>query len=114
MAGALTGRLADGAFAWKAGSNTWGATRKWLAKDVWDLQKGQEVHHWLIEQRSTIGKMVPNWIKNQPWNLNPMSSNAFHDFLHNLDPLTRTLLDAPGWAQGAAGGAASGEACGCR
>ncbi|CCE08440.1 hypothetical protein BRAS3843_2730051 [Bradyrhizobium sp. STM 3843] len=53
--------------AWKSGFNAWKATRSWLGKHVWDLEKGQEVHHWLIEQRSTIGKMVPNWIKNQPW-----------------------------------------------
>jgi len=118
VAGALTGGLAEGAFAWKGGSNSWGATRKWLGKNVWDLDKGQEVHHWLIEQGSKIGKMVPNSIKNQPWNLNPMVSNAWHDFLHNLDPITRTILGAPGWAQGAGAGAGvaaagSGGKCGC-
>ncbi|MFZ2725171.1 MAG: RHS repeat-associated core domain-containing protein [Methylococcaceae bacterium] len=100
VAGALTGGFGDGAFTWKAGSNTWGATRKWLAKNVWNLNKGQEVHHWFIEQRSTIGKMIPDQIKNQPWNLNPMPSLEWHDFLHNIDPVSRTVLGAPGWAQG--------------
>jgi hypothetical protein len=112
--------LADGAFAWKAGSNSWSATRKWLAKEVWNLQKGQEVHHWLIEQGSAIGKLIPNRIKNQPWNLNPMPSKAWHHFLHDLDPLTRKLLGAPGWAKGVGMGVgvsmvgASGDSCGCQ
>jgi hypothetical protein len=101
VAGAFTGGAADGALLWKGRSNTWGATRKWLGKYVWDLEKGQDVHHWLIEQRSTLGKMVPDWIKNQPWNLNPMPTKAFHRFLHARDPVTRTILGAPGWAKGA-------------
>jgi RHS repeat-associated protein len=119
VAGALTGGLADSAFAWKAGSNTWGATRKWLANDVWDLAKGQHVHHWFIERNSAFGKAVPDWIKNQPWNLNPMPSNAWHSFLHAIDPVSRTLLGAPGWAQGTAVGTgvaiagAGGPGCGC-
>ncbi|WP_347557573.1 RHS repeat-associated core domain-containing protein [Robbsia sp. KACC 23696] len=121
IVGALTGGLANGSFAWKTGSNTWSATRKWLAKDVWDLKKGQNVHHWFIEQNSAIGKVVPDRIKNQPWNLNPMRSALSHSKLHRLDPVTRTLIGAPGWAQGAAigggistKGAAFGENCGCR
>ncbi len=119
VAGALTGGLSEGALMLKEGAHSWGATRKWLGKHVWDLDKGQEVHHWLIEQGSKIGKMVPNSIKNQPWNLNPMVSNAWHDFLHNLDPITRTILGAPGWAQGAAAGAGVAAAgskgkCGCK
>jgi RHS repeat-associated protein len=121
VAGALTGGLAEGAFALKAGSNTWGATRKWLGQKLWDLEKGQEVHHWFIDQGSAIGKMVPNAIKNQPWNLNPMPSKAWHDTLHELDPITRTLLGAPGLAQGtgvgagvAAAGSQLGGNCGCQ
>ena len=121
VTGALTGGLANGAFAWKIGSNTWGATRKWLAKEVWDLKKGQPVHHWLIEQNSKIGQRVPDWTKNQPWNLNPMADRAAHVFLHRLDPFSRTVFGAPGWAQGSGAGVAlavtgqsSGDGCGCQ
>jgi RHS repeat-associated protein len=118
VAGALTGGLANGNFAWKAGSNTWGATRKWLGKpDVWDLAKGQHVHHGIIERNGTIGKLLPDSIKNQPWNLRPMSE-AGHQFIHNrLDPVTRKIVGAPSYAQGAAAGigvaVAGGGGSGC-
>lgn len=118
IAGALTGGVADGAFMWKTGSNAWKVTRSWLGKHVWDLERGQEVHHWLIEQRSTVGRMVPNWIKNQPWNLNPMPSKEWHNFLHARNPVLRTIVGAPGWAQGVGvGGGISGLGggqCGCQ
>ncbi|MBP1152676.1 RHS repeat-associated core domain-containing protein, partial [Methylocaldum sp. RMAD-M] len=106
VAGALTGGLANGNFAWKAGSNAWNATRKWLGKEVWNLAKGQHVHHAIIERNSTIGKMIPDVIKNQPWNLTPMPSRQFHEFLHRLDPITRTIVGAPGYVQGTAAGIA--------
>jgi hypothetical protein len=74
-----------------------------------------------IEEGSSVGKIVPNWIKNQPWNLNPMPSLEWHDFLHNIDPISRTILVAPGWAQGAgigtgiaALGDTGGTGCGCK
>jgi RHS repeat-associated protein len=114
--GALTGGLANGNFAWKAGSNTWGATRQWLGKHVWDLNKGQNVHHGIIPQGSWAGKNFPN-IVNQPWNLTPMPSRAWHEALHKMDPISRTVLGAPGYAQGigmglgVAAGGGSGGGC---
>jgi hypothetical protein len=47
--------------------------------------------------------LVPEFIKNQPWNLRPMSAAA-HQRLHKLDPVTRTILGAPSYAQGIAAG----------
>jgi RHS repeat-associated protein len=67
--------------AWKVGSNSWSATRAWYGRTR-DLPKGTQVHHWAIEQNSSFGKKVPNWLKNQPWNLNPMSSQSMHISVH--------------------------------
>ncbi len=63
--------------AWKTGGHSWSATRRWYGRTR-DLAPGTPVHHWLIEQNSAIGKMIPNAIKNQPWNLKAMPSQAFH------------------------------------
>lgn len=99
--GAFGGGILNKAFVLKSGSHTWGATQRWLGKHVWDLKPGQEVHHWLIERNSVIGKKIPDYIKNQPWNLNPMKSKAFHQRLHQeMGPVMRTIRGAPPWAQG--------------
>ena len=50
------------------GSHTWSATSKWLAKVGLRDGPGQVFHHWLIP-RNQWGKKVPEFIKNQPWNL---------------------------------------------
>jgi RHS repeat-associated protein len=76
---AVTG-LSKGA--WKVGSNTWSATSKWLNKTGRREFKGQEIHHWLIPQREW-GEQVPDFIKNQPWNLMSMPKDpTFHQGLH--------------------------------
>jgi len=92
--------------AWKLGSNTWGATRKWLGKNEM-AEPGQEVHHWLIPQGGW-GESIPDMIKNQPWNLMPMESQAFHNSVHGIgkDPfglLGRYWYGSPDWAKAAAG-----------
>jgi hypothetical protein len=58
--------LAKGGFK-LAGSHTWDATRKWLLKQGY-RQPGEHGHHWLIP-RNGWGRSVPDWIKNQPWNI---------------------------------------------
>ena len=56
---------------WKTGSHTWRATRRWYGKQ-YSIPPGTHVHHQFIRQNSAIGKHIPDWIKNQPWNLNPI------------------------------------------
>ncbi len=56
---------------YKSGSHTWKATRKWYGKQ-YNLPPKTEVHHWLFHQKQGIGKYVPEFIKNQPWNLRPV------------------------------------------
>ena len=68
---------------WKCGSHTWSATSKWLTKCGWREFPGQEMHHWAIPQGGW-GADVPNWLKNQPWNLMPTPNPVFHDALHGV------------------------------
>jgi RHS repeat-associated protein len=84
----------------KFGSHTWPATRKWYAKTGRAVE-GQPVHHWLIEQNSTIGKRVPEAIKNQPWNLMPMASKELHDSLRAVGTsmLERVWKGTPAWVK---------------
>lgn len=62
--------------AWKAGSHSWGATRKWLLKHKY-VKADEPSHHWLI--RRTVGKKKHiEWFVNQPWNLKTFPSAAEH------------------------------------
>jgi hypothetical protein len=72
----LAGALDMGAFQFKSwGSNTWSATSKWMnTEGIQLLGPGQQRNHWLFEQGQGIGRNIPNWIKNQPWNTNPISA----------------------------------------
>jgi hypothetical protein len=95
----LTG-LVKGAL--KTGSNTWSATRKWYGQ-AYDVAKGTPVHHWAIPQNGW-GKVVPNWIKNQPWNLMPMESPEFHRAVHGVgthafNALERIWYGTPAWSK---------------
>ena len=86
---------------WKTGSHTWNATRKWMGKTR-DLAKGQEVHHWAIPQ-GNWGRMVPDWIKHQPWNLKAMPSRQVHRRIHTnfgeprFGPAERFWHGTPAW-----------------
>ena len=83
------------------GSHTWGATRKWLGRQE-VVAKGQEVHHWFFRQNSWWGKRIPDWIKNQPWNLMPMPNRALHHGLHASGKLKWTeklMYGVPRWAK---------------
>jgi len=130
--GALGGGLVNGIGKLKKGSNAWNATRGWLGGPkgpggAFTRQTGQQYHHWLIEQNSKIGKLVPESIKNQPWNLNPIP-RATHELIHGNAPggqkygaFMRWFKGTPGWAKGVEGGVAAGVAgpdnsanCACR
>jgi hypothetical protein len=90
---------AGGRLAIKAGSHAWRATRKWLGKEVWNLPKGTQVHHWLVPQRLYDGienqtvREITRAIFNQPWNLLPVlprngiTSQMLHNGIHGKGPL---------------------------
>ena len=90
--------------AFKLGSHTWKATRSWYgrraARAGAPLAKFTNVHHWLFEQGSDIGRAMPTWFVNQPWNLMPLSPQA-HRGLHLMRPFDPRLAmyGMPGWAQ---------------
>jgi hypothetical protein len=44
--------------------------REWLEKNGF-VNPGEDGHHWLIPQNGW-GKSIPDWIKNQPWNIKGM------------------------------------------
>lgn len=50
------------------GSHTWEATTKWLTTQGWREFQGETFHHWLVP-RGGWGRMVPDILKNQPYNL---------------------------------------------
>lgn len=91
--------------AWKAGSASWGATRKWLAKRGY-AKSGQHVHHGVIPQNGW-GKHVPDWFKNQPWNMKPLdpppgvSMDTWHKMIDGtkkgLTPVGRWWYGTPDW-----------------
>ncbi|MFC0130331.1 RHS repeat-associated core domain-containing protein [Ralstonia solanacearum] len=119
VGGGLAGALEKGAFRFKSvGSHTWDATRKWMNRQgIQTLERGQQRHHWMLERNQGIGRSFPDWIKNQPWNTNPISSEL-NNWLGRHPSLS--WVGAPSWAGnltlgGVLGGigVATGEKCGC-
>lgn len=99
---------------WKFGSHTWSATGKWLTKCGWREFKGQHMHHCFVPQGGW-GKYIPNWLKNQPWNLMGMPDAAFHQALHDtgrdpFDLLGRLWNGTPNWLAAGMGSLAGREA----
>jgi hypothetical protein len=76
------GALAKGNQAW-LGRNAAKAYRPYYGKAGY-AQPYQELHHWLIQRNGPVGRYVPNSVKNQMWNLIPMSRSnpAIHQALH--------------------------------
>ena len=76
---------------WKSGSHSWSATRKWYGKEF-NLEPHTHVHHQIIQRNGRIGRHLPDWLKNQPWNLTPiypqiignthLSSREIHSSIH--------------------------------
>jgi len=67
------------------------------------LKPGQPAHHWAIPQNGW-GKLVPDWIKNQPWNIKPMPNEVVHGRIHGpwpglpqFDWLERLHYGVPTW-----------------
>lgn len=119
LGGGLLNAIGKGALRFKTfGSHTWGATRSWMnSRGIQMLQQGQHRHHWLFERNQGIGRFVRDWVKNQPWNTNPISAE-FNNWLGRHPNLS--WLGAPSWVgEVAAGGGLSlgggnGESCECR
>ena len=99
--GSIVRSLGNGC--WKTGSHTWKATRTWYGRQ-YSIPKGVHVHHQFISRNGPIGKHIPDWIKNQPWNLNPiygqtirgemMASSQVHSLIHgNFPRLTLTRFE---------------------
>lgn len=118
LAGSAVKGVAKGAvFVAKAGTKRaapygWnGNVRKWMG-EAGHLAKGQHGHHWAIPQNGR-GKNVPDWIKNQPWNIKPMPSPEVHLRIHGAsggkpryNPAQRYWYGTPAWSKVATGSAA--------
>lgn len=93
----------------------WGNVSSSLKRPKWGLgTPGQDLHHWLIPS-NTWGSVVPNRIKNQPWNLMSMRSQSWHRSIHGVgrEPLSlpsRLWHGSPNWAK--VGALGSGVALG--
>ncbi|MGE5047711.1 MAG: hypothetical protein ACM3PC_04020 [Deltaproteobacteria bacterium] len=96
------GKVGVGGLVKLSGSHTWGATKKWMVRNGWRDFGGQPFHHWLVEQNSAFGKLVPDVLKNQPWNIMRMQSFVAHQIIHAPDTLFvyRLANGTPGWAKG--------------
>ena len=116
IGGGLFRGLRAGAFRFKrGGSHTWDATRKWMnKKDILPKGPNDNWHHWLFERNQGIGRKVPDWVKNQPWNISPISAKS-NSWLSNKPWLAWT--GAPRWARDVAGGGLltsfGQQDCGC-
>ena len=105
LGGGVLNAVGKGALRFKtAGSFTWDASRKWMNKNgIHTLRIGQQRHHWLFERNQGLGKYVPDYLKNQPWNIKPISS-GFNNWLSRHPSLA--WLGAPTWAGEIVGGGA--------
>lgn len=110
VGGGLANGLYKGAFRFKAtGSNSWSATKQWFRRrnnKTFNINNQQQRHHWLFQQNQGVGRNISNRIKNQPWNVNPVSS-TFNNWMSRGNTNLRSLFGAPPWAKGVAGGSAA-------
>ena len=85
-------------------------TRTWY-RGTRDVSSELQLHHWMIPNGGPIGRMVPNAIKNQPWNLMPLAKEM-HLAVHGKGPEAlgtagRLYYGTPQWAKGVAGSTAT-------
>lgn len=88
----------------KAGSQTWGATRKWMGRSGM-LGHGQHGHHGIIPNNGW-GKQVPDFIKNHPANITATRAPSDHMRIHGrykgqpqYGILERYWRGSPDWAK---------------
>jgi hypothetical protein len=119
LGGGVFNAIGKGAvFAKTWGSHSWSATRGYMDRRGIDMiRPGQQRHHWFFQQNQGLGYYVPLWMKNQPYNVTPVSA-AFNNWI-NANNLP-AIIGAPSWfwevlAGGAIIGGANGKKkCGCR
>lgn len=102
-----TSKAATGAFDWGD------KVRPWMGNKGY-LQPKQHGHHWLIPNKEGFGKHVPDWLKNQPWNIKamPLDKPQIHGRMHGsykgqgeFNALEKAWYGTPAWAKATAVGA---------
>ena len=108
--GAAIGRsAATGIFRHSASGKRWGdLSSAWKnvsprIRNVQNIPSNYQLHHWLISRNGPIGRRIPDWIKNHPWNLNPIAFSV-HQGVHGYGPtpynfIGRWWFGTPGWAK---------------
>jgi hypothetical protein len=66
----------------REGAYGWRNVRKWMGK-TGQLEKFEHGHHWAFEN----GTRVPDWIKNQPWNIKGLDA-VTHGRIHGPYTIT--------------------------
>lgn len=91
-----------GTFVWRTKPWEEAGARKWLGEKGF-LEPGQHGHHALIPNNGW-GKAVPDWFKNQPFNIKGMESAAQHGRVHGrykgapqFNALERYWYGTPQW-----------------
>lgn len=104
-----------GTFAWR--TKPWEeakGVRQWLGERGY-LKPGEAGHHWAIPQKEW-GKAVPEWIKNQPWNIKGLDA-VTHGRVHGrytvdgvklprFNAVDRIRYGTPDWVKAAGVGGA--------
>lgn len=111
--GSIGGGWWTGAFKHAKSSASWfKLSTKWKnvsprVRNAQGTPKGYELHHWLIERNSWMGKKVPDAIKNHPWNLKAVERSV-HQRIHGNDPggetfnlIEKLWYGTPTWTKGA-------------
>ena len=97
-----------GSYAWR--TKPWEKTqsvRQWLGEKGY-LKPGEHGHHWAIPQNGW-GKNVPEWFKNQPWNIKGLDA-VTHGRTHGrykvdgvklpkFNPAQQVWYGTPAWAK---------------
>lgn len=130
IGGGLANGLSKGAFkVWKPKprknlKHSFSGFKKWAKRNnvqAGIAKPGQQVHHTFAQQNQGWLKGLPNKYKNQPWNMNPVSP-GLNNWMSRGNTNFRSLVGAPPWAKGVAGGGAlagggaavgGGNGCGC-
>lgn len=79
-----------------------------------------DVHHWMVEKGGTVGKRLPDRIRNHPANLHPIDRDIHRSIHNEFGPFSRWWHGTPEWAKAAQGSVAGGaiaevadSECGC-
>jgi hypothetical protein len=81
------------------------------------IEAGEHGHHWAIPQNQW-GKDIPQWIKNQPWNIKSLDPVMHGRLDHRMGDLPRFSLaerlwhGTPAWFKAAAGSVSGHSASG--